>query len=178
MSMPTITLSDATEADMVAIQAIYAWHVQYGLASFETEPPSLQDMLARRVAVVSKALPWLAAKRGDEVLGYCYLTPYRPRYAYRFSVEDSVYIHPDHQGQGLGYRLLSEAIARAEQGGWRQMLAVIGNSENQGSMRLHQKLGFSTIGQLSAVGFKHGRWVNTLLMQRAIGDGDNTLPTE
>ncbi|NDL63922.1 GNAT family N-acetyltransferase [Acerihabitans arboris] len=175
MSIP-LSITDASEADMAAIQAIYAWHVLHGIASFETEPPAVADMIARRAAVLDKGLPWLAAKFGDRVVGYCYLGLYRPRHAYRFTVEDSVYIHPEMGGQGIGHALLVEAIARAQRGGWRQMLAVIGDSDNIGSIRLHEKLGFRLIGTLAAVGFKHGRWVDTLLMQRSLGEGQNTLP--
>ncbi len=161
---------------MAAIREIYAWHVINGIASFETEPPSLDVMLARRTSVLEKGLPWLAAKQDGQVLGYCYLGLYRTRYAYRFTVEDSVYIHPDLGGQGIGSRLLADVIKRAERGGWRQMLAIIGNSENTGSIRLHEKLGFSQTGIMTAVGFKHGRWIDTLLMQRTLGDGQTTLP--
>jgi len=161
---------------MAAIREIYAWHVINGIASFETEPPSLAEMLTRRAAVLAKGLPWLAAKQDGQVLGYCYLGLYRTRFAYRFTVEDSVYIHRDMGGQGIGYLLLTEAIKRAGQGGWRQMLAIIGNSENIGSIRLHEKLGFSQTGIMTAVGFKHGRWVDTLLMQRPLDAGQTTLP--
>lgn len=176
MSIPSLRITDATEADMAAIQAIYAWHVLHGIASFETEPPAVADMIGRRAAVLDNGLPWLAARLDNRVVGYCYLGLYRPRHAYRFTVEDSVYIHPEMGGRGIGYALLAKAIERAQQGGWRQMLAVIGNSGNIGSIRLHEKLGFHLIGTLSAVGFKHGRWVDTLLMQRPLGEGQDTLP--
>ncbi len=176
MSVTEIIIGDAAETDMTAMREIYAWHVINGIASFETEPPSLAEMLARRKSVLDKGLPWLVAKQDGRVLGYCYLGVYRTRHAYRFTVEDSVYIHPEKGGRGIGCLLLSAAIKRAEQGGWRQMLAVIGNSENLGSIRLHEKLGFSLTGTLTAVGFKHGRWVDTLLMQRPLGEGQSTLP--
>ncbi|TCL06056.1 phosphinothricin acetyltransferase [Sodalis ligni] len=176
VSVSEIVIGDAAEAEVAAIRDIYAWHVINGIASFETEPPSLAEMLARRASVLEKGLPWLTAKRDGQVLGYCYLGLYRTRYAYRFTVEDSVYVHPDWGGQGIGSLLLSQAIGRAERGGWRQMLAIIGNSENRGSIRLHEKLGFSQTGIMTAVGFKHGRWVDTLLMQRPLGEGQTTLP--
>lgn len=176
VSVSEIVIGDSAEAEIAAIRDIYAWHVINGIASFETEPPSLAEMLARRASVLEKGLPWLTAKRDGQVLGYCYLGLYRTRYAYRFTVEDSVYVHPDWGGQGIGSLLLSQAIGRAERGGWRQMLAIIGDSENRGSIRLHEKLGFSQTGIMTAVGFKHGRWVDTLLMQRPLGEGQTTLP--
>lgn len=175
MSLPLV-ITDATDADMGEIQAIYAWHVLHGIASFETEPPSVANMMARRAAVLDQGLPWLAARLDGRVVGYCYLGLYRPRHAYRFTVEDSVYIHDRMGGRGIGYALLAEAIDRAQRDGRRQMLAVIGNSGNIGSIRLHEKLGFRLIGTMDAVGFKKGRWVDTLLMQRSLGEGQDTLP--
>jgi phosphinothricin acetyltransferase len=173
-----IEIADASESDMTEVQTIYAHHVIHGLSSFETEAPTLEEMQQRRRTVLSKGLPYLVARQRGKVLGYCYLSPYRPRYAYRFTVEGSVYIAVGQQGKGLGKRLMTEAIARAEQGGWRQMMAVIGNSENIASLRLHQSLGFNMIGQLTGVGYKHGRWVNTLMMQRTLGEGDSTPPPD
>ncbi|TKI05127.1 GNAT family N-acetyltransferase [Martelella alba] len=178
VSDSSISIIDAAESDMRAVQQIYAWHVENGIASFETEPPTLEEMLNRRAAVLSQGLPWLAAKQDGRLVGYCYLGLYRSRYAYRFTVEDSVYVHPDMGGHGIGRLLLSEAISRAERGGWRQMLAVIGNSENHASIRLHEKLGFSLIGALTAVGYKHDRWVDTLLMQRPLGEGRTSPPVQ
>lgn len=171
-----LELCDASEADMVEVQKIYAHHVIHGLSSFETEAPTLEEMPLRRRNVLGKGLPYLVARQFGQVLGYCYLSPYRPRYAYRFTVEGSVYIAEAHQGKGVGKSLMAEAILRAERGGWRQMMAVIGNSENIASLRLHQSLGFHVIGQLTGVGFKHGRWVNTIMMQRTLGEGETTPP--
>src|SRR5476649_82389 len=128
----TITLHDASIADMAQIQQIYAHHVIHGIASFETEPPTRDEMLSRRENILSKGLLYLVAKREDQVLGYCYLAPYRPRYAYRFTCESSVYVAEGQQGQGIGKRLMQEAIKRATQGGWRQMIDNVGNSENIG----------------------------------------------
>lgn len=172
----TITLHDASIADMAQIQVIYAHHVIHGIASFETEPPTLEEMLLRRENTLSKGLPYLVAKRDDVVLGYSYLAPYRPRYAYRFTCEGSVYIAENEQGQGMGRKLMQEAIRRATDGGWRQMIANVGNSSNLGSIRLHESLGFKIVGTLKSVGFKHGRWIDTVLMQLELGDGDITLP--
>jgi len=172
----TITLHDASIADMAQIQQIYAHHVIHGIASFETEPPTRDEMLSRRENILSKGLPYLVAKRDDQVLGYCYLAPYRPRYAYRFTCEGSVYIDETEQGQGIGKRLMQEAVKRATEGGWRQMIANVGNSSNVGSIKLHESLGFMIVGTLKSVGFKHGRWIDTVLMQLELGDGDITLP--
>lgn len=176
LSPETIMLYDASIADMAQIQQIYAHHVIHGIASFETEPPTLAEMLSRRENILDKGLPYLVAKCGDQVLGYSYLAPYRPRYAYRFTCESSVYISEDQQGQGIGKRLMQEVIKRATQGGWRQMIANVGNSANYGSIGLHESLGFKIIGTLKSVGFKHGRWIDTVLMQLELGDGDVTLP--
>ena len=161
---------------MASVQKIYAHHVLYGLATFEEVAPSVEDMLGRRVAVLDLGLPYLVAERAGEILGYSYATFYRPRPAYRHTVEDSVYLAEGLGGQGIGAALLSELIRRCESGPWRQMLAVIGNSANAGSIGLHRKLGFEHAGTLRSVGFKLGRWVDTVLMQRALGSGDMALP--
>lgn len=161
---------------MASVQKIYAHHVLHGLATFEEVAPSVEDMLGRRVAVLDLGLPYLVAERAGEILGYSYATFYRPRPAYRHTVEDSVYLAEGLGGQGIGAALLSELIRRCESGAWRQMLAVIGNSGNAGSIGLHRKLGFEHAGTLRSVGFKLGRWVDTVLMQRALGSGDMALP--
>lgn len=176
LTNPSLIITDAAEADMAAVQAIYARHVLEGIATFEIEPPHVDEMMARRAATLAKGLPWLVAKQEGEIVGYCYLGLYRPRYAYRFSLEDSVYIHSEMKGRGIGSALLAEAIERATLGGWRQMLSVIADSGSQSSVRLHEKLGFRLIGRLDAVGFKHGRWIDTLFMQRPLGEGQDTLP--
>ena len=167
---------DADEADMPAIRAIYAHHVLTGLASFEETPPSLEEMLARRRAVLEAGLPYLTAVRGGAVAGYAYATAYRARSAYRFTLEDSVYVAPGLGGQGIGGALLRELLLRCGQGPWRQMLAVIGDSANQASIALHRRMGFTHAGTLASVGFKLGRWVDTVLMQRALGPGAATPP--
>ncbi len=174
---PLVDVRDAAAADMPAIQAIYAHHVLHGLATFEEVPPSVDDMVARRAAVLNAGLPYLAAWIDERVVGYAYATAYRPRPAYRHTIEDSVYVAQGSSGRGIGSALLRALIERCERGPWRQMLAVIGNSGNTGSIALHRSLGFEPIGTLHAVGFKLGRWVDTVLMQRALGDGDRSAPS-
>jgi L-amino acid N-acyltransferase YncA len=171
-----VVVRDATEQDMAAIQAIYAREVLHGIASFEEAPPTTDAMLARRAGVLELGLPYLAAELGGRVVGYSYATAYRPRPAYRFTVEDSVYVAQGMQGRGIGRALLSALIARCETGPWRQMIAVIGDSGNVGSIALHRQQGFRLIGTFEAVGFKLGRWVDTVHMQRPLGAGGDTLP--
>ena len=174
--MDTVTTSilvrDADAADFAAITAIYAEHVRHGLASFEETPPPLEEMLERWRAITARGLPYLVAHAGGEILGYSYASPYRARSAYRHSLENSVYVSAGGGGRGVGTRLLAELIRRCEAGPWRQMIAVIGDSANASSIALHRKLGFRMVGTLQGVGFKHGRWVDTVLMQRALGAGD------
>jgi L-amino acid N-acyltransferase YncA len=171
-----ILVRDAREADMPAIQAIYTHHVLYGLASFEETPPSVEEMLARRQAVLGLGLPYLAAEQGGRIVGYSYATAYRPRPAYRHTIEDSIYVADGLGGRKIGSSLLGALIARCEAGPWRQMLANIGDSGNAGSIGLHRRFGFEPIGTLRSTGFKFGRWVDTVLMQRSLGPGDGTLP--
>jgi L-amino acid N-acyltransferase YncA len=171
-------IRDATLADMAAVQAIYARHVLHGLASFEEEPPSVEEMLLRRLQVLERGLPWIVAELDGAVVGYAYATGYRQRRAYRFTLEDSVYVADGMSGRGVGTALLAALIARCEAGPWRQMIAVIGDSANAGSIALHRRLGFVTIGILPSVGFKHGRWVDSVFMQRPLGPGDGTLPAD
>jgi phosphinothricin acetyltransferase len=169
---------DARDDDLAAVQRIYAAHVLEGLASFEEEPPSVAELAQRRQQVLQRRLPYLVAEQGGEVVGYSYATPYRPRSAYRFTLEDSVYVRPGCEGRGVGRLLLAELIARCEAGPWRQMLAVIGDSGNAASIGLHRRLGFADAGLLRAVGFKFGRWVDTVLMQRPLNEGQDALPAE
>jgi L-amino acid N-acyltransferase YncA len=133
-------------------------------------------MTSRRAAVVAHGLPYLVAMLDNRVVGYCYASPYRPRPAYRFTIEDSVYVDSSMPGRGIGSALLRELIVRCERGSWRQMLAVIGNSENKGSIGLHASVGFEPVGTFRSAGFKFGRWVDSVLMQRALGEGDRTMP--
>lgn len=172
----SVIVRDANEVDMVAVQAIYLHYVLNGLASFEESPPSTEEMLSRRDAVIAKGLPYLVAESDGRVVGYSYATTYRPRSAYRHTIEDSVYVADGMGGRGVGFALLQVLIARCETGQWRQMLAVIGNSGNAASVALHRRLGFQHVGTLRSVGFKLGRWVDTILMQRALGLGDTVLP--
>lgn len=171
-----VVVRDAADPDMPAIQALYAHHVLHGIATFEEVPPSVEEMAGRRASVLKAGLPYLAAQLGGTLVGYAYATAYRPRPAYRFTLEDSVYVAHGLDGRGIGRVLLHALIERCERGPWRQMLAVIGNSGNAGSIALHRRLGFQPIGTLRSVGFKHGRWVDTVLMQRALGDGDGSAP--
>ena len=171
-----VIVRDARAQDMAAIQAIYAQEVLHGFATFEEVPPTTEAMLARRAGVLELGLPYLAAELAGEVVGYSYATEYRPRPAYRHTVEDSVYVATGMQGRGIGRALLSALTARCEAGPWRQMVAVIGNSGNAGSIALHRQQGFRLVGTFEAVGFKLGRWVDTVLMQRALGSGGDTLP--
>jgi L-amino acid N-acyltransferase YncA len=169
---------DATEADLPAIQAIYAHHVLHGVASFEETPPSVDDLRARHASVLSHGLPYMVAECDGAIAGYCYATPYRPRAAYRNTIEDSIYIDNAFRGRGIGRVLLQALIARCETGPWRQMVAVVADSGSGGSLSLHRSLGFELVGTLKAVGFKHGRWLDTTLMQRTLGVGDGAMPDD
>lgn len=175
-SSGTPLVRDATEADMAQVQEIYADHVLHGLATFEEIPPNVAEMLSRRDAVLAAGLPYLVAESQGLVLGYAYATAYRPRPAYRYTIEDSVYVRPGHVGKGVGSTLLLQLIERCEAGPWRQMLAVIGDRDNAGSIGLHRSLGFQAAGVQRSVGFKLGRWVDTIQMQRALGKGDTVAP--
>jgi L-amino acid N-acyltransferase YncA len=171
-----LIVRDARESDMPAVQAIYAHHVTHGTASFELEPPTLAQMLQRRADICANGLPYLVAEREGEVVGYGYATLYRPRPAYRFTVEDSVYVREGMAGFGIGHALLAAVIQQCIESGRRQMVAIIGNSENVASIRLHARLGFRQVGVFESVGFKHGRWLDTVIMQRELGEGASTIP--
>lgn len=167
---------DAAPGDLPAIQAIYAHHVRHGLASFEEEPPDLAEMRRRHAEVTGRGLPYLVAAEGGRVLGYGYCAPYRARSAYRYTLEDSVYIGEGHGGRGVGTALLEALIRRCEALGYRQLVAVIGDSANAASIALHARLGFVRAGSLRSAGFKFGRWVDSVLMQRPLGRGDGSPP--
>ena len=166
----------ASLQDLPAVQSIYAYHVLHGLASFEEEPPPLEEMQRRYRDVTGQGLPYLVAEDKGEILGYGYCTLYRTRSAYRYTLEDSIYVKEGHQGKGIGKGVLAELIARCEALNYRQMIAVIGDSANAGSIKLHASLGFVRAGMLRSSGFKFGRWVDSVYMQRPLGTGDGTRP--
>lgn len=161
---------------MRAIASIYAPQVLHGFATFEVVKPDATEMTARWQAVLAQGLPYLVAEREGTVVGYAYASSYRARPAYRYTVEDSIYVAKGYEGQGGGRQLLAALIARCEAGPWRQMIAVIGDSANAASITLHERLGFRHAGTLKAVGYKLGRWVDTVQMQRPLGPGDTSAP--
>ena len=171
---PPLLVRPSTDADLSAITAIYAWNVQNGTGTFELEPPDPAEMSRRRDDVLSKGLPWLVLERDAQVCGYAYANHFRPRPAYRFCLEDSIYLARDAVGQGHGRTLLAELVARCEAAGARQMLAVIGDSNNQGSIGVHRALGFTDVGVMKDAGWKFGRWIDVVLMQRSLGVGATT----
>ena len=173
-----LVVRPSRDDDIAAIAAIYGHHVLHGVASFEEAPPPVEEMARRRADIVARGFPYLVAERGGGVVGYCYAGPYRARVGYRFSVEDSIYIDPGEVGRGIGRALLAEVIERVTVQGYRQMIAVIGGSETLPSIRLHAALGFAQIGVFPAIGFKFGRWIDSVYMQRALGPGETTLPQE
>jgi len=173
-ALSPLILRSSTDADLPAVQAIYAQAVLEGTGTFETEVPAVEEMGRRRAEVLGRQLPWLVAERDGRILGYAYANYFRPRLAYRFCVEDSIYLAPAAQGQGVGRLLLAELIARCEAAGARQMLAVIGDAANAGSIGVHTALGFQHTGVLKSAGWKFGRWLDVVLMQRTLGQGDST----
>jgi len=170
-------LRDASAADLPAIAAIYAHHVLHGTGTFEETPPTESDMAGRMAKVQGAGCAWLVAvDEAGQVLGYGYYAPFRDRSAYRFTAEDSIYVRDDIRGQGVGKALVAALLDHAEARGFRQMIAVIGDSENIGSIGLHVSLGFRKIGVLKAVGVKFGRWIDVVQMQKALGEGERSLP--
>ncbi len=167
------------DEDIPAVTAIYAHHVLHGTATFETEAPDAAEMAQRRQAVLARALPWLVAAGDDgQVLGYAYCNWFKPRAAYRFSAEDSIYLHPDAAGHGLGRVLLTELARHAEDAGVRKLIAVIGDSANAGSIGVHRSLGFAPVGTICGAGWKFGRWLDIVLMEKPLGEGTRTAPVE
>lgn len=171
-----MVIRDSRTADLNRIQAIYAHHVLHGLASFEEVPPDVLELGRRRDDVLGRGYPYVVAEIDGVVVGYAYAGPYRLRTAYRFTVEDSIYIDPACTGRGVGRALLAELIDRCTTAGCRQMIAVIGDSGNAASIGVHRHLGFKPAGVLKSIGFKFGRWVDSVLMQRPLGPGDEVLP--
>ncbi len=172
----SLLVRPSLDADLPAIAAIYAHAVVHGTASFELDPPGEAEMARRRAAVLEGGYPYLVAERDGAILGYAYAGPYRTRPAYRSTVEDSIYVAPDAQGQGIGRRLLATLIEACEARDFRLMVAVIGDEESKGSIGLHESLGFEPVGILKGIGYKHGRWLSTVLMQRSLGRGTTEPP--
>jgi phosphinothricin acetyltransferase len=177
-AVASFALRAADARDVPRIAAIYAHHVLTGLASFEVQPPDEAEIGRRLDDIRARRLPFLVAEADGRVVGYAYAAPYRSRPAYRYTVEDSVYVDRDCGGRGIGRRLLDRLVAESAVAGARQMIAVIGDSANRASIALHEACGFAHVGRLPAVGFKFGRWVDSVLMQRALGAGDAAAPAE
>jgi phosphinothricin acetyltransferase len=166
----------ATPQDIPAIQSIYSHHVLHGLASFEEAPPPVEEMRRRFDDITGKGFPYLVAEEKGEILGYGYCSLYRTRSAYRYTLEDSIYVKQGLQGKGIGKAVLKELIERCTALGYRQIIAVIGDSANAGSIKLHASLGFVRCGLLRSTGFKFGRWVDSVYMQLPLGEGDGSKP--
>ena len=175
-ALSPVVVRDSLDSELAAIHAIYAHHVRTGLGSFEETPPEIEEMRRRRAAILADGLPYLVAEADGRTAGYAYVGRYRPRSAYRFSVEDSIYVAPDSQRRGVGRALLMELIERCTRAGYRQMVAVIGDSANHSSIGIHAASGFARVALLPAIGFKFGRWVDSVMMQRPLGPGETTLP--
>ena len=175
---PPLIIRPSAAADLPVITRIYGDAVAQGTGTFEIDLPGEAEMAHRRDDVLAKGLPWLVAERGGELLGYAYANQFRARHAYRFCLEDSIYLDPAAQGQGVGRLLLAELLAQCEARGARQMLAVIGDAANAGSIAVHRACGFEPAGIFSAAGWKFERWLDVVLMQRRLGDGSSTAPGE
>lgn len=169
-------IRDASAGDLPAITAIYAHHVLHGTGTFEEEPPDEAEIASRMKKVQEAGCAWLVAENEGQIVGYGYFTQIRDRSAYRFTAEDSIYVRDDVRGMGVGKALVQALLHRAAERGFRQMVAVIGDSDNVGSIGLHASLGFRQIGVMKAVGLKFGQWVDVVTMQRALGEGERTLP--
>ncbi|MDB5955335.1 GNAT family N-acetyltransferase [Ramlibacter sp.] len=171
-----LILRPSTDGDLPAITAIYAHHVSHGTGTFETVSPSEADMAARRADVLAKDLPYLVADLDGRVLGFAYCQWFKPRPAYRYSAEDSIYLDPDAAGQRIGNKLLSELVRHAHAAGVRKLIAVIGDSGNVRSIGVHRAVGFRHVGTIEACGWKFGRWLDIVLMEKSIGEGSRTPP--
>jgi L-amino acid N-acyltransferase YncA len=174
--MTEVIVRAAQPGDIASITRIYAHAVEHGTASFETEPPDEAEMARRQRALLAKAYPYIVAEAAGAVAGYAYAGPYRDRRAYDWCVEDSIYVAPEFHRKGIGRSLLTRLIADAEARNYRQMLGVIGDSANTASVAVHAALGFRLIGTFQSIGFKHGRWLDTVLMQRELGSGATAPP--
>jgi len=174
--MPQILVRASTGGDLDSVATIYAHHVLHGSGTFEEEPPDLAELGRRRAEILGRGLPFLVAQHGGRVVGYAYAAPYRLRSAYRYTLEDSVYVAAECGRSGIGRALLSDLIARCDALGYRQMIAVIGDSSNAASIGLHGAMGFHPAGTLKSAGYKLGRWVDSVLMQRPLGPGDAVTP--
>jgi L-amino acid N-acyltransferase YncA len=172
----SVIVRASTVEDASALAAIYGHHVLHGFGTFEEVPPSPQEMAARRQAIVDRGLPHLVAEDGGQVLGFAYAGPFRPRAAYRYTVEDSVYVAPEATGRGVGRAVLSEVLKACEAFGIRQVVAVIGDSQNAGSIGLHTALGFEHAGVGKGFGYKMGRWVDIVWMQKSLNGGISSEP--
>jgi L-amino acid N-acyltransferase YncA len=172
-----ITVRDAVGDDAPAIQRIFGYHVVNSLGTFEETPPTVEETSARISSLKDRGFPYLVAEMEGEVVGFCNASTFRPRPGYRHTVENAVYVADGFAGRGVGTKLMTALIDRCERGPWRQMIAVIGDSGNAASIALHRRLGFQPVGTLAGVGFKLGRWADTVIMQRALGPGEATLPT-
>lgn len=171
-----ITLRDSKPEDVADIRRIYAHHVESSTSSFDEVAPSVDEIATRRQSILELGMPYIVAELNGKVQGFAYANKFRPRSAYRHTVENSIYVEPAATGNGIGTKLLTELIERCTRLGFRQMIAVIGGAGNVASINLHKRLGFTIAGHLKSTGFKFGAWVDTLFMQRALGDGDSTLP--
>jgi len=178
MPETALLIRPSSDADLPAITAIYAWHVRHGTGTFELEAPDQTEIERRRDDVLSKGMPWLVAERDGEVLGYAYANQFRPRPAYRFCLEDSIYLADAARGRGVGRALLAELLSQCAARGARQMLAVIGDSANAASIGVHRALGFSDGGVIRSAGWKFDRWLDVVILQRSLGAGDSAAPAQ
>ncbi len=175
--MSKLAIHPAGPTHIASITAIYGHAVENGTASFEREAPSVTEMERRYQSLAAEKFPFFVAISGGQVAGYAYAGPYRPRPAYRYSVEDSVYVHPDMKGRGIGRQLMNRLVEAGNQLGFRQMIAIISDGDHQNaSVRLHEAVGFIQTGRIIGAGFKHGQWLDTIIMQLALNGGTETLP--
>ena len=178
MPASSCLIRPSRDGDVPAITAIYSHHVLHGTGTFEIDPPTQADMAQRRGDVLARGLPYLVAEQQGQVLGFAYCNWFKPRPAYRFSAEDSIYLAQDGQGRGLGRALLAELAAQAQRAGVRRLIAVIGDSANAGSIGVHRSLGFAHVGVLASCGWKFDQWLDVVLMEKALGPGNSSPPDD